>query len=338
MRAAVLQDIRDIRVGDVPPPVPGAGDLLVRVKAVGVCGSDIHSYVEGSTTGRTKVQPMVLGHELAGVITGDTAAQAGLPEGTLVAVDPAQPCGACEWCHRGHTNLCPNVKFLGYPPSNGAMAEYVVVPRSALHPVPSSFDAATAVLLETLGVAIHAMDLAKMRLAESVAVLGCGPVGLLLVQLARLAGADRVFAVDPIGYRAQLARELGAHDAFDSYAAIAQASGSRGVDLVLEATDSGLGFEHAARASRIGGRVVMVGIPEGNQYTLPASEARRKGLSIKFSRRMPEVYPRAIALAASGRVQLAPLASHHFKLEDANAAFEMQAARRDGIIKAIIYP
>jgi L-iditol 2-dehydrogenase len=107
---------------------------------------------------------------------------------------------------------------------------------------------------------------------------------------------------------------------------------------VLEATDSPLGFEHAARASRIGGRIVMVGIPEGNQYTLPAAEARRKGLTIKFSRRMPEVYPRAIALAASGRVQLAPLASHHFPLEDAGTAFEMQASRRDGIIKAIIYP
>ena len=338
MRAAVLQDIRNIRVGDVPAPERGERDLLLRVKAVGVCGSDIHSYVEGSTTGRTKVQPMVLGHELAGVITAETSAQSGLAEGTLVAVDPAQPCGACEWCHRGHTNLCPNVKFLGYPPSNGAMAEFVAVPRSALHPVPANFDAATTVLLETLGVAIHAMDLARMRLAETVAVLGCGPVGLLLVQLARLAGAERVFAIDPLAYRAELARQLGADDAFDLYAGVTAATQSRGVDLVLEATDSPLGFEHAARASRIGGRVVMVGIPEGNQYTLPASEARRKGLSVKFSRRMPEVYPRAISLAASGRVQLAPLASHHFALEDANAAFEIQAARRDGIIKAIIYP
>jgi L-iditol 2-dehydrogenase len=338
VRAAVLQDVRNIRVDDVPAPERGERDLLLRVKAVGVCGSDIHSYVEGSTTGRAKVRPMVLGHELAGVVTGETAAQAGLPEGTLVAVDPAQPCGACEWCHRGHTNLCPNVKFLGYPPSNGAMAEYVAVPRSALHPVPPNLDAAATVLLETLGVAIHAMDLARMRLVETVAVFGCGPVGLLLLQLARLGGADRVFAVDPLDYRTRLGRELGADDAFDSHEGIAKATQGRGVDLVLEATDSPLGFEHAARASRIGGRIVMVGIPGGNQYTLPAAEARRKGLSVKFSRRMPEVYPRAIALAARGRVQLAPLASHHFTLDDASTAFEMQAARRNGIIKAIIYP
>lgn len=338
MRAAVLRDIRDIRVGDVPLPVPGDAEVLLRVKAVGVCGSDIHSYVEGGTTGPTKVRPLVLGHELAGVVTGEVASRTGLAEGTLVAVDPARPCGACEWCHRGHTNLCPNVKFLGYAPSDGAMAEYVAVPASALHAVPPSLDPASTVLLETLGVAIHAVDLARVRLAETVAVLGCGPVGLLLVQLARLSGAGRIVAVDPLAYRAQLARELGADDVFDEYAGVMRASAGRGADLVLEATDSPLGFEHAARASRIGGRMVMVGIPEGNRYTLSAAEARRKGLTIKFSRRMPEVYPRAIALATSGRVQLVPLASHHFPLEDTGAAFEMQAARRDGIIKAIIYP
>jgi len=338
VRAAVLQDIRDIRLADVPPPVPGERDLLLRVKAVGVCGSDIHSYLEGSTTGRTRVRPLVLGHELAGVITGEAASRTGLAEGTLVAVDPAKPCGACEWCHRGHTNLCPNVKFLGYAPNDGAMAEYVAVPASALHVVPDGFDPANAVLLETLGVAIHAIDLAKIRLMESVAVLGCGPVGLLVAQVARLAGAARVYAVDPVAYRAQLARDLGADDVFDTYEGVARATGGRGADVVIEATDSPLGFEHAARTSRIGGRLVVVGIPEGNQYTLTAAEARRKGLTIKFSRRMPEVYPRAIALAQTGRVQLAPLASHHFDLEDAGKAFELQAARRDGIIKAIIYP
>lgn len=338
MRAAVLHDIRDIRLAEIPRPTPERDDLLLRVKAVGVCGSDLHSYLEGSTTGPTKVTPLVLGHELAGIITTESAKQAGLPVGTLVAVDPAKPCGRCEWCERGHTNLCPNVRFLGYAPNNGAMAEYVAVPRSAIHPVPDSFDAATAVLLETLGVAIHAVDLARVRLLETVAVLGCGPVGLLLVQLARLSGAAKVFAVDPVGYRAELAGTLGADQYFASFADVVDATAGRGVDLVLEATDSPLGFEHAARACRIGGRVVLVGIPEGNQYALTASEVRRRGLSVKFSRRMPDVYPRAIALAASGRVTLAPLASHSFPLEEATRAFELQAAREDGVIKAIIYP
>src|SRR5581483_1238472 len=322
----------------IPMPSTENGNVLVRVKAVGVCGSDLHSYLEGSTTGRTKLTPYVLGHELAGVIPPESEARTGLAAGTLVAVDPAAPCGKCEWCERGHTNLCPHVKFLGYAPTNGALAEFVCVPTSSLHVVPPDLPPADTAILETLGVAIHAIDLAKVRFMETVAVIGCGAVGLLLVQLARLSGAGTIVAVDPLGYRAKLAVELGATVSCDSYQGVAAASEGRGADLVLEATDSSLGFDHAARAACIGGRAVIVGIPEGNQYTLNAAEARRKGLSIKFSRRMPEVYPRAIALAKSGRVKLAPLATHHFPLDDVKAAFERQAARTDGIIKAIIYP
>ena len=338
MRAAVLHDIRDIRLTEIPLPKPVNGDLLLRVKAVGVCGSDVHSYLEGGTTGRTNVNALVLGHEVAGVITAESTKEAGLPVGTLVAVDPAKPCGKCEWCERGHTNLCPNVRFLGYGSQNGAMAEYVIVPPSAIHPVPAGFDAATTVLLEPLGVAIHAVDLARIRLMETVAVLGCGPIGLLLVQLARLSGAQSVFAVDPVGYRAKLAATLGADRDFASFEEIADATGGRGVDVVLEATDSATGFEHAARCCRIGGRVVIVGIPHGNQYTFSAADARRRGLTVKFSRRMPELYPRAIALAASERIAIAPLASHSFPLEEVHDAFELHVARKDGVIKSILYP
>src|SRR5258705_6704163 len=135
MRAAILHDVRDIRVGDIPRPEATDGRVLVHVKAVGVCGSDLHSYLEGSTTGRTKVTPFVLGHELAGIVPPEAAELTGLAPGTLVAVDPAEPCGKCEWCLRAHTNLCPHVRFLGYAPTNGAMAEYVAVLPSSLHAV-----------------------------------------------------------------------------------------------------------------------------------------------------------------------------------------------------------
>lgn len=338
MRAAVLHDIRDIRVMDIPAPVPGADEVVLRVKAVGVCGSDLHSYLEGGTTGPTRINPFVLGHEFSGTLTADSARQSGLSANALMAVDPAISCGHCEWCHRGHTNLCPNVRFLGYAPNNGAMAEFICVPKSAVHVVPDSIDPAAAAILETLGVAIHAMDLARPRLMETVAVLGCGPVGLLLVQLARLAGAGKIVAVDPVDARTALACDLGADVACCGHNEVADATEGRGADLVIEATDSSHGFEHAARSARIGGRVVIVGIPENNQYIVSGAESRRKGLSVKFSRRMPEVYPRAIALTQSGRVKLSPLATHRFSLDQTPAAFEQQAARRDGIIKAIIYP
>lgn len=336
MRAAILNGLRSISIKDIAPPQPRNDEVRLRVAAVGLCGSDLHSYIEGSTTGPQNVGPLVLGHEFAGIITPDIADRVGLEAGTIVAVDPARPCGECEWCHRGETNLCPDVRFLGYPPNNGAMAEYVAVTPEALHALPAGMDATTGVLLETLGVALHAIDLAKVRMGESVAVLGCGPVGLLIAQLAYVAGAGKVIAVDPVAYRHALACRMGANLGLASYKDIAAATSGRGVDLVIEATDSDAGFDHATRSARIGGRLVMVGIPNGNKYTIAASEARRRGLGIKFSRRMPEVYPRAIALAASGRVNLAPLATHTFALEDTPRAFELQAERTDGIIKAII--
>ena len=338
MRAAVLTGLRSIELRDMPPPQPRNDEVRVRVAAVGICGSDLHNYTEGSTTGPRAIEPLVLGHEFAGVVTPDIADRVGMEPGTIVAVDPARPCGTCEWCRRGETNLCPDVRFLGYPPNNGAMAEYVAVPPEALHALPSGMDATTGVLLETLGVALHAIDLAKVRMGESVAVLGCGPVGLLVARLARLAGAGQVIAVDPLSYRHRVAVAMGADAGFDSHAAVADATGRRGVDVVIEATDSPSGFDHATRCARIGGRVVMVGIPEGNSYTIAASEARRRGLGVKFARRMPEIYPRAIALVASGRIDMSPLATHHFDLAATPRAFAMQAAREDGIIKAIIRP
>lgn len=338
MRAALLTGLRSIQIIDIPPPQPRNDEVRIRVAAVGVCGSDLHCYTEGSTTGAQGVRPLVLGHEFAGIITPDVVDRVGMEAGTIVAVDPARPCGVCEWCHRGETNLCPDVRFLGYPPNNGAMAEYVAVPPDALHALPKGMDAADGVLLETLGVALHAIDLAKIRMGETVAVLGCGPVGLLIAQLAHVAGAGRVLAVDPVENRHRLATTMGASAGYPGFREMVAATGGRGADLVIEATDSHAGFDHATRAARIGGRLVMVGIPDGNSYTIAASEARRRGLGVKFSRRMPEIYPRAIALAAGGRVNMRPLATHRFKLEETPQAFEQQVARAGGIIKAIIYP
>jgi L-iditol 2-dehydrogenase len=258
-----------------------------------------------------------------------------------VAVDPAKPCGHCEWCERGQVNLCPNVVFMGAPPkTHGAMTEVISAAPSQIFPVPDNFTDIQAVMLEPLGVAIHAMDLAKMkRVMETVAVIGCGPIGLCLLQLARMICQDKVFAVDPVGYRANLAKKLGADEVADSHTAIADWTNGRGVDLVLEATNSPMGFMVAAETVRIGGRIVLVGIPDGDQYVpLSASLLRRKGLDIRMSRRMGHVYERAIKLVASGRVDVDTMVTHRFALEDADNAFSYPAEFHDGAVKTIILP
>ena len=334
MRAARLHGIRDLRVEDVPDPVPAPGEVLLAVRAVGVCGSDLHHYLEGSIGALVSPDPFILGHEFAAeVLEGGP-----LPPGTLVAVDPNRSCGACEWCRDGHTNLCPEVRFVGVPPYPGALAEYATARPEELIPLPPGMDAATGALLEPLGVAIHALDLARLRPMASVAVLGLGPIGLLLLQVARACGAGRIVAVDPLAYRCEVASELGADAVATAVAGVTEATDGRGVDVVLEATNSPLGPQHAAEAVRVGGSVVLVGIPTGNAFALEAALVRRKGITIKMSRRMRHVYPRAIDMVQAGRVTFAPLVTHRFDLDGTPAAFELQADYRDGVVKSVVFP
>ncbi len=334
MRAALLHGVRDLRVETAPKPERAEGEVLLRVRAVGLCGSDLHHYLEGAIGSTRALEPFILGHEFAAeVVEGGE-----LAPGTLVAVDPNRSCGLCEWCRAGHPNLCPNVEFAGVPPYQGALAEYITARPEELVPLPEGFDAATAALLEPLGVAVHALDLARLRPMESVAVLGAGPIGLLIMQVARWCGAGQLLVVDPLGYRRELALTLGADAVFGSWEEVKTTTDGRGVDVVIEATTSPLGPQHAAEAVRIGGRLVLVGIPEGDQFTLNASLVRRKGLTIKLSRRMGHVYKRAIQMVQRGQVNLAPLMTHTFSLAGTPEAFELQADYGDGVIKSVVYP
>lgn len=336
MQAVFIHGQHDVRIGELPMP-ERTNEIPIDVSAVGICGSDLHYYLEGGIGTARIVEPFVPGHEFAGRMAQDFEPM-GLKRGELVAVDPARPCGSCEWCHRGHVNLCPNVEFAGAPPHGGAMTERITVEPHQIFKLPATMTAAEAVMLETLGVSLHAIDLAKPKLLESVAVIGCGPVGLCAVQLLREAGVGAIHAIDPLAYRAEAARSMGASEAGTDPGAIADWTDGRGVDLVVEATNAPQGFQLAAEAARIGGRVVLVGIPEGNIYSLTADVARRKGLSVKFSRRMGDVYPRTIRLVDSRRIDVKSVVSHRLPIGDAPNAFAMQAAYEDKALKTLIYP
>jgi L-iditol 2-dehydrogenase len=202
--------------------------------------------------------------------------------------------------------------------------------------VPDSIDPSAAALLEPLGVAIHAVDLAHLRPMDSVAILGAGPIGLLILQVARLAGAGQLFAIDPLPSRTAIAEQLGADRTASTHEAVLEWTDGRGVDLVFEATNSSLAPDQATRAARIGGKVLLVGIPQEETFSFNASVMRRKGLTLKMVRRMKHTYPRAIQMAASGRVQLVPLVTHRFPLEQTPAAFALQSACEDGVLKSVV--
>ncbi len=337
MAAARIHGVGDVRYEVVPRPVPGPGEVLLQVAAVGLCGSDHHYYREGGIGTARITQPLILGHEYSAWVADEGGVGRGLPPGTLVAVDPATPCGQCEWCRRDHRNLCPHVRFAGSPPAfAGALAEFAVARAELLHAVPTGLSPAAAALLEPLGVALHAVDLAHLKLAETVAILGAGPIGLLVMQVARLSGAGEVYVVDPLPGRAATAGRMGADAWATSFEPIAEWTGGRGVDVVIEATDSAAAPDHATRAVRIGGRVILAGIPEGEEFSLSASVVRRKGLSLKMVRRMGHVYPRAIFLASRGKVALEPLISHRLPLHEVPQALAMAASHREETLKMVV--
>jgi L-iditol 2-dehydrogenase len=313
------------------------GEVLVEVAAVGICGSDLHYYKDGGIGAAVISQPFVPGHEFGGRLTEDLE-EKGLARGALVAVDPSHACGRCPQCRAGHANLCPTVEFTGAPPFHGGMTGRIWVRREQIVPLPEGFTPLRAAMLEPLGVALHAVDLARPRMGERVALIGCGGLGLQILQLLKLTGAAEVLAIEPQARRRELARQFGAARVAPSVAAIAEWTSGQGCSLVIEATNSPDGFRDAVRAATAGGRVVLVGIPDGDVYTLPAAEARRRGLTVRFSRRMGEVYPRTIALVASGRIDVDAVVSHAVGLDGAPAAFRAHAEGAPESIKTIIFP
>lgn len=310
MRVARLHGVEDIRVADEPLPPVGPGESLIRVTAVGLCGSDLHWYGEAGIGDARLDRPLVVGHEFAGVIEG------GPRHGERVAVDPAIPCEACEMCRLGHPNLCPTVRFAGHGSLDGGLREYVAWPTARLHPLPDELSDADGAMLEPLGVALHALDLGHLRVGMTVGVYGCGPIGLLLVQLALRAGARTVVAADPLPHRAEAAASFGAE----------LLAGE--VDVAFEVAGTDSAVEAAMVAARPGARVVLVGIPDGDTTTFPASVARRKGLTIAMARRMKDTYPRATDLVRRGQVDVSSLVTARYPLDAAPEAFEDAVARQ----------
>ena len=329
MKSIRLHGSGDLRIHEEPDPIPGDGEKLIRVKSVGVCGSDLHWFSEGEIGDAKLERPLVLGHEFA----GETQ------DGQRVAVDPAIACGHCEFCEHGHPNLCVNMIFAGHGKHDGALREWMAWNEKSIFPIPDSITADDGAMLEPLGVAIHSIDLGKLKAGMSVGVFGCGPIGLLIIQLAKLSGAANIIVTDKLAHRAEAAKRFGATHAFlaadnRDLKGIRDATNGRGVDIAFEAAGTQGAVDTSVAAVMPGGKVILVGIPEDDKTSFSASTARRKGLTIKLVRRMKHTYPRAIELVSKGLVDVRSLITHRFPLAQTSEAFKV-AQRRDGL-KVII--
>ena len=332
MKVLRLHGAGDVRLHDEPEPTAGEGELLVRVTAVGLCGSDRHWLVEGGIGDAQVERPLVLGHEFAGTVVSGPRA------GERVALDPAMPCGRCAVCLAGQHNLCPDVAFAGHGATDGALRSMLAWPEHLAYRLPDNVSDPEAALLEPLGVALHALDLGHAGPGTTAAVLGCGPIGLLVIQALRAVGAETVVATDPLPHRVAAAAALGVEYAVDpdELGSVPLRDGL-GVDVAFETAGEDGAVGDAIAAVRPGGRVVLVGIPEDDRTSFVAAPARRKGLTLLLCRRMKSTdLPRAIALAETGRLDLASLISERHPLSAWQDAFEALVDRRGN--KIVIEP
>ena len=332
MLVARLQAAHEFVLVDEPQPVPGPEDVLVRVDAVGLCGSDTHWYETGAIGDTSLRRDLVLGHEIAGTITDEHG------RSIRVAIDPSQPCRACETCRAGREDLCPTTRFAGYDATDGGLREWMTWPRDLCVPVPDTMDAAETCQLEALGVALRAIERGSVGPDTRVAVVGTGPIGLLVIRGCRARGATEIVATDLLAHRVEAAVASGASDAWlADPVAEPPATDHAPVDVAIECAGTDAAVRTALRLVRPGGHVVLVGIPDEDRTSFPASLARRKGVTISLSRRMRATdLVDAADLVASGGLRLDGLATHVFDLADVDRAFATQAAREG--LKVVIRP
>ncbi|KAJ7590966.1 xylitol dehydrogenase [Mycena floridula] len=358
----VLRGIEDVFYEDRPIPEISDTQVLVEVKKTGICGSDVHYLVHGRIGDFVVNNPMVLGHESAGIIAKVGAKVTHLKPGDRVAIEPGATCRSCEACKSGRYNLCTDIIFAATPPYDGTLARYYRVPADLAYPLPNGVSLEDGAMMEPLAVGVHSVsNLGGFKANQSIAVFGCGPVGLLAMSVAKALGATRVIAVDIVPARLEFAKSYAATDVYlpikpnegesklDYSRRNAEAMkkdlgiedrGPNAIDLVIDASGAEVSIATAFDIVKSGGTFVQVGMGNPN-VTINLTSLMTKELNYKATQRYgPGDYPLAIGLVAQGKIDLKPLVTHRFKFDEAITAFkatrEGKSEDGKGVIKAII--
>ncbi len=342
MRALLLSDVKTLEMAEVEKPQPAADEVLLRVAACGICGSDVHGY-DGSS-GR-RIPPIIMGHEAAGTIAAVGSAVREWKVGDRVTFDSTLYCGRCEFCKRRQVNLCDNRQVFGVSCGdyrrNGAFAEYLAVPERVLYRLPDALGFEQAAMIEAVSVALHAVEMAEFRVGATALVIGAGMIGTLVVQALRVAGAAEIFAADPDSSRLAMAKASGATVLIETGKQSAEeavlASYSGGVDYVFEAVGVGETVATAVASVRKGGTVTLVGNIAA-KVDLPLQAVVTRQIRLQGSAASAGEYPRAIELMASGEINVSPLISAVVPLEEGARSFERLYGREPNLMKIVLRP
>lgn len=331
MRASVLVRAGELTVETRPVPAPSADQVIVRVNAVGICGSDVHYFHEGRIGDFVVAEPLVLGHEAGGVIVAVGADVDDSRLGERVSIEPQRPCRVCEFCRSGRYNLCPRIEFYATPPIDGAFAEYVAIQEDFAYAVPDSVSDDAAALMEPLSVAIAAVQKAGVRPGSRVLITGAGPIGIVTAQTARAFGATEIVISDPMAERREVALRFGATEAVDP----ATGPLGSGYDAFVDASGSPVAVKQGISALKSGGVAVLVGMG-ADEIALPVSMIQNRELIVTGIFRYANTWPTAIDLVASGAVDLDALVTGAFGLAEVREALD--SASRPSTLKSIVHP
>lgn len=342
MNAALLTNIKQIEIRDIQKPrIIKDTDVLVKIKMVGVCGSDIHYYSTGRIGDQIVKFPFIAGHEAAGVVEsiGDKVTR--VKPGQRIAMDPGVYCGECDQCLEGREHTCRNGLFMGCPDQlAGALSEYVVIDENSCFFIPEDTTFEEAVLSEPLSIAVYSVERSNLPAKANVAILGAGPIGMSVFHVLRAKNVGDVFITDKIQKRLDFSMQLNPkytgnpdeEDVVNQISAIEPLL----MDAVFECTGNPEVYGDAIKLLKPGGKFVIVGIPEVDDITLPIHELRRKEIDVVNIRRQVNCTQKAIDLMHSKNVNINSMATHHFKLEDTDKAYDLVSNYRDGVMKAMI--
>jgi L-iditol 2-dehydrogenase len=344
MKRIVLAAPRTFAVEEIPRPECGQGMALVRISKVGICGSDLHMYRDGRIGENQMSAPLAIGHECMGVVEAVGDPRDADWVGCRVAIEPASPCGVCDWCQQGRDNICPHVTFLGLPPTQGAMQEYMVFPMHLIERLPDTISDDAAVVLEPMGIALHAVRQAQVRPAETVVILGTGVVGTCILSVLALTRGLKIICVDLFADRLQRAKAMGASCVIQAVAGqpeetrrlVLEETGPFGAPLVFECSGSDETLWNMVEVAAPGGRIMVVGTNPHDRITFCSGTSRRKELTLQMVRRSLRTLPACIHLVEQGLLHPAELVTHHFTTSQTQQAYEMVAQYQDGILKGVI--
>ncbi|HCE46256.1 MAG TPA: hypothetical protein DET40_22145 [Lentisphaeria bacterium] len=343
MRTMQLTGIRKIEMREVPvPEIKNPTDVLIKMKVVGVCGSDVHYYVEGKIGSQVVEYPFTVGHEGAGIVAKIGPAVKNVKPGDRIAVEPAMSCWACDQCKAGRPHTCRKLRFLGCPKqAEGCLSEYIVMPEECCFKIKDSMSFQEAAISEPLAIGVYAVKQSIPMKGAKIAILGSGPIGLSVLLPAKGQGAEKVYMTDKIDGRIQLAKKMGAdwtgNPSRDDIVKTIIKEEPLLVDAVFECCGQQEAFEQAVKIVKPGGKIMLIGIPPAlDKWAFSVDLARRKEICIQNVRRQNHCVQPALDMIDKKLFDVNKMATHHFKFKDTKKAFDLVADYKDGVVKAMI--